>query len=98
MIKILHSDHQKALKYLQEQLQDWYDPLPPVNLSGIGEEMYRLLREDFGIPLPDIPKELLESMNDIVASALEGGEEGKWACDNIFVILEDEELIEIVKW
>lgn len=98
MIKVLHTDHQKALNYLQEQLRDWYDPLPPTDLSGIGEEMYRLLREDFGMYLPDPSQELLESMNDLVASALEDGEEGKWACDNIFIILEDEELIEIVKW
>lgn len=98
MITILEKDHQKALDFLQELLYDWYDLIPPVNISGIGEEMYRCLKTEFGMKLPSVSDEILSSMNDLVAQALSDGEEGKWACDYIFTILEDEELIQIVKW
>ena len=97
MITISHIGHKNALNYLNELLYDWYDPIPPTDLSGIGEEMYRLLQDDFCMELPEVSQNLLGSMNESVISSLENGEDGKWACDNIFTILEDEGLIEIRK-
>tara|TARA_Y100001956_G_C4088379_1_gene171759 strand:- start:640 stop:936 length:297 start_codon:yes stop_codon:yes gene_type:complete len=78
MITILEKDHQKALDFLQELLYDWYDPLPPTDLTGIGEEMYRLLKTDFGMELPDVSADVLASMNCSVIDSLQEGMCGEW--------------------
>jgi len=86
------------LEYLSELVCEWSDPVPMIDMTGIGEEMYRLLRDDFCAVLPDVTIEISNLMNEKMISNLQDPDmEIKWAVDCLFTILEDEELIQIVK-